>query len=541
MNSIPNFFLRGFYPYLWLILAGFLLYFKTIFFELTYLDDNVWILDYYWFIKSFSFFFSSLRQPDLISGLFYRPILNLSFMFNASLGGNDIKIYHLTNLIIHSMNSCLVFALFEKLKVARPQAFLVALIFTIHPVLTGAVSWIPGRTDSLLAAFVILSFIGFIRFIDRLAAWRYYIAHLIFLVLALLTKETAIALPVLCFLYHAIISPTKRPIKDQWICLSAWAVILLGWFFIRQSILPKADQVEPSFALQTVIENFPALISYLGKIFFPVNLSVLPILRDMSLIPGIITAFILGWLVFYSKHKRINYVIFGLAWFLLFVLPSLFLSFLKHEYRLYLPIIGCFLILLEIDSIKSIATNRRGVTLVAIVMIVLFSIAFTQADHYRNRYAFWENAVKTSPHSPLAHRNLGAMYYLDGKLDLAQKEYLQSLGLNPHEPMVHNNLGLIYMNRGQFQDAEKEYQEEIRVNPAYDNVYMNLGVLYFHQGEYPLAIRAWGKAVELNPKNIEARQNLALLYFNQGDIRKASFYSRQLEEQGSGQLTGPIK
>ena len=107
--------------------------------------------------------------------------------------------------------------------------------------------------------------------------------------------------------------------------------------------------------------------------------------------------------------------------------------------------------------------------------------------------------------------------------------------------MVHNNLGLIYMNRGQFQDAEKEYQEEIRVNPAYDNVYMNLGVLYFHQGEYPLAIRAWGKAVELNPKNIEARQNLALLYFNQGDIRKASFYSRQLEEQGSGQLTGPIK
>jgi len=61
----------------------FLLYQKILSFELTYLDDNVWILDYQWYLSNINNLPQFFIQPDLISSVFYRPLLSLSFMANV--------------------------------------------------------------------------------------------------------------------------------------------------------------------------------------------------------------------------------------------------------------------------------------------------------------------------------------------------------------------------------------------------------------------------------------------------------------------------
>src|SRR5437879_296672 len=79
-------------------------------------------------------------------------------------------------------------------------AFLSALIFVVHPVLTQAVVWIPGRNDSLLAVFGLLSILCFIKYAEE-GKLSQLLLHFLFLIISLLTKETAISIPLICIAY----------------------------------------------------------------------------------------------------------------------------------------------------------------------------------------------------------------------------------------------------------------------------------------------------------------------------------------------------
>ena len=530
MNKQKLSFLLAALAALAIVLVGALLYAPSLAYQLTFLDDNAWINDYHWYLKNPSNISVIFTQPDLITGIFYRPILNLSFMANAIWGGTSLWVYHLTNILIHVFNGYLVFILFRKLKYSFDLSLLCALIFIVHPVLTSAVAWIPGRTDSLLGTFVLISFICFLNFIETKNILS-LAGHLIFFLLGCLTKETAIVLPVICFLYIYLISQGKGSSKRIYF-LSA-AGVTLAWLGVRSLILSKSQHTDLWLALKSVVENSPGIISYLGKIYLPVNLSVLPILKDTTLVYGLITIALLLTVIVLSKVKRIRFIIFGICWFVLFLLPSMVFSFLNHEYRLYLPILGCFILTLEMDWVKNFEHDKKGGWIIAaIVIALLFFSSVHHSQQYKDRFTFWEDAVKTSPHSPLAHRNLGAMYHLEKILDKAEEQYKQALALNPYEQMVHNNLGLIYVSRQQLQAGEAEYKQEIAINPTYDNVYYNLGLLYWQEGRLDEVPVQWKKTIELNPKYIDAYKQLAVFYYNQKNLKETAYYVDQLQHRG---------
>ena len=518
------------FPYLIICIIGFILYVKVLFFGLTYLDDNVWLLDYGWFFKDLSNAVSFFTKSDFISGAFYRPILNFSFMMDAQIGGEKPFIYHLTNIIVHLFNSCLVFHLFNRLGYERKVTLSFALIFLTHPVFAQAIAWIPGRTDSLLGSFVFLSFIAFINWLDKGKITNFGL-HVLFLIGALLVKETAISLPVVCMLYAWLIK--GRTVSSQKWQIVLWALVLGVWYFIRSSIISPTSHVSLITAASSIFSNLPAVISYVGKIILPVNLSVLPILKDTNFIYGIVSVIILTFGVVLSKHKRNNYLIFGLVWFLVFLLPSLIISFLTHEYRVYVPMIGFMMIILEMDIIRLLKQSQRRWVAASVVIIGIFFITtWNYSYQYKDRLTFWRNAVNTWPRSPLAQRNLGAMYFLTNQWDMAEIQFQKALALNPSEKMAHNNLGLIYMNQERFQEAEAQYLAEIKINPTYDTVYFNLGVLYYKVNQWDKAEMLWKKTIELNYKYIDAYKNLIVLYVNSGRMKEAAFYIARVIEKG---------
>ena len=106
-----------------------------------------------------------------------------------------------------------------------------------------------------------------------------------------------------------------------------------------------------------------------------------------------------------------------------------------------------------------------------------FSLAAYHLPNFQNRLIFWQSAVFSSPSSPIAHRNLGAMLYLDGRKDEAIVQYQLALQANKNEPMAHNNIGLIYMEKGDLQAAESEFKRELEINPGYDKTLINLNNL----------------------------------------------------------------
>src|SRR3989338_2260876 len=506
---------RSFLPYVLIAIVGFALYFPVIFFGYTYLDDNVLILQRKEFLTDLSnlpraFTEDVFHQPS--GGSYYRPLLTLSFMFDARLGGSAPFFYHLTNLLLHLLAACLVFALLMKLQFRRELSLLASLFFTVHPVLAQAAAWLPGRNDSLLAVFVLASFLCFLTYIKE-RRWPYLLGHLFFFLAALLTKETAVVLPIIIILYAYLF---RARLQGMLRLAAGWGLVIVPWFLLRRSVLGASIGAADFDVVRSLATNLLAVLPYIGKIVFPVNLSVLPILRDLPLIWGLVAIALAGAGLLFSKNKRPGFIIFGIAWLLLFLLPSFIRSASAvadfSEHRIYLSLIGFILVCLEIDLIKTFDTKKPAhLAAAGIVLLVFSAITFRHEENFRNRLSFWKNAAETSPNYAFNHNNLGAMYFLDGEMEKAEREYKRALALNPAEPLTHNNLGLIYMNMGKLKEAEAEYLKELKINPLYDNALFNLGLLYARQGKLREARRLWQMTLEVNPGHNDARKYLELI------------------------------
>ena len=541
-SSQKTFNLDGLKPFFWIVGIGFLLYVPTLFFNFTYLDDNNLILDNQYFLSNLANVFQSfLTDVFLIfnhSAFYYRPLLTISLIFDYQIGGASPLIYHFSNVIFHLISSCLVFVFLTKLNYKKTLAFLFSIIFLVHPVLTQAVAWIPGRNDSLLAIFVLSTFIFFINYL-REKKVSSFILSLMFFGLALFTKESAIlALPIMFFyLYFFYKKENKLFFNIFYFFIGSIGIASL-WVILRSITLKDSVPLTLIEMIKSVFFNSPAIIQFIGKIFLPFNLSVLPVIQDTTFLYGIVSIILLVIIFFLTKEKRWNYILLGFGWFFAFLLPSfirpnsaLVADFIEH--RLYVPIIGIFIILLETDFIKKIDLKKKS-TLIIIggLILTLSVITVVHSFNFANRLAFWNNAAQNSPHYPLAHRNLGAMEYLDGNIDNAEKEFRVALALNPNEEMAHNNLGLIYVQKGKLAEAEEEYKKELEINPYYDDVYFNLGLLYWNQKKYNEAIKNWKKTLELNPNYIEALKALTLYYYEQKNTEKTKFYASELYKRG---------
>jgi len=514
-------------PFVYVIICavGAILYFKSLAFGFSYLDDNVLILNNIPFLENLGNIFQTFTQGVFAAAhnteMYYRPFLTISFMPEAALGGAIPFLYHFGNVGIHLVSACLVFLLFIKLKYSKPISFLSAMVFVVHPVLTQAVSWIPGRNDSLLAVFVLASFICFLKFIGEKKDSALFLS-IFFFACALFTKETAFVVPLLSIGYlwahDALKKTTIMPLGIGW--FSAIGV----WFSLRLIALAHQPPM-PAFEMaSSFLKNIPGTLHMIGKVFFPFNLSVLPNLQNTTSLWGIAVLACIAVLVVFQvreKHEsRQTYLmmLFGIAWFILFLWPSFVRPNLSitpdfMEHRLYLPIIGIGIFIAEsragrcLDGLKS-----RWCIIVWLAVILIFaSITFIHQDVFSTRLTFWQNAVKYSPDSPLAQKNLGAMYYLDQDYSLAEIYSRKALALNPEETMVHNNLGLIYVARGQFKEAEQEYLAEISFNPYYDDAHYNFGLLYYHMGDFINARKQWEETLRVNPNYVDAWRALQTL------------------------------
>ncbi|MBP9853426.1 MAG: tetratricopeptide repeat protein [Candidatus Omnitrophica bacterium] len=515
---------------LFLLCVG--MYVHTLKFQLTYLDDNVWFLDAHSYLKDISNLWTVFLRPDLLTGLFYRPLIYFSFIIDTLFYKDSWMVYRITNLVLHSVNCCLIYCLLRKFQYDKWIAVWISSCFAIHPVLTQAIVWIPGRTDSLLAFFVLLSFICFSNYLDTRKWWQLGL-HFIFMIFSFLTKETAVALPSVCFLYIFLFNQKNISIKLIISLSTLWLLSLGGYLLLRKLILGDLSNVSLDYVIKSLWDNFSAVFVYLGKILFPVRLSVLPFLQDINLMYGFAAAGILAAGCLLPIKKNWKKILFGILWFLIFLMPSFIGSFIVHEYRVYIPMIGVMIVLLESNVIQAVVKRFNKMSFIPAVVIIIFlsSLTWANAQNYKDRYAFWNNAVQTSPHSPLAHRNLGAMYFLDQRYDAAEKEFIRALQLNPNEYMVNNNLGLIYGLKGDKQKAQESFFREIKINPTYDNVYYNLGLFYRDQHKYTQALDAWEKAVELNPRNVDARKSLVVYYARTNNKLAAQKQLLELKKQ----------
>ncbi len=152
--------------------------------------------------------------------VYYRPLTVLTHCLDTNLWGLNPVGHHLTNVVLHTIVTLLVFLFFLRLLPSSPLlAFGAALLFGLHPIHTHSIIYVVGRTDVLATLFCLLALLMLCR--PRCTLIHYSVGALCYLA-ALLFKEIAVTLPLLYGLYCLAMPADKRPSLPQFIRAGAF-------------------------------------------------------------------------------------------------------------------------------------------------------------------------------------------------------------------------------------------------------------------------------------------------------------------------------
>lgn len=476
-------------------LAAALVHGRSISFGYTDLDDRDFIVDDQGYLARSGSLLRAFGRSymNIVDGEhpYYRPLVTVSYSLDARWSGSSASGYHLTNVALHVIVSVLFLALVHRIDFGPIVSLAAALVFAVHPVLGSAVAWIPGRNESLLAIFVLASWLFFLREVT-LPGTRYRLLHMCFFWLALLTKESAIVIPLVCSAHLALL---ERETFTRWLRSPSTLFVAGGWIVggTGRLLAHPPSGVAP---LRNFVHDVPLFVTSLGELALPVNPSLLTVREDLQLWPGLLIVGLIGIATRCVPGVRQSVVAFGLVVFVLFLSPALAVpGALVLNTRLYLPACGAIIAVAEI--VRALAMDRAvlvsfsGVTTVAFALI---AVAYEGA--FRDRRAFARSAVAAAPHSALAHFCLGRTYQIDGDADGALAEYRIALTLGAVY-VVHNNIAVIHMAGARWSDAEHELLEEIAVDPRYARAYRNLGIVLRREGRIEEATAAENRARDL--------------------------------------------
>lgn len=518
----------------WLALLILALYGRSTAFEYTDTDDTSLISNRAEFIKNLSNAPTAFKQPFFLSRRhnegFYRPLATISFMLDAQWNGIEPTAFHITNILLHIAACCLFYFTLTRLKLRLITSLTAVSIFAIHPINTEAVCWIPGRIDILMTLFSLAAFLSFLKYLSNKKTATLS-AHLLLTLCALFTKETAAVLPAI-FLTYTIATQQFRKIMHDYKVLLGWSLCLGIWAGAWTTVIAGTSS-EWTTWLASTIKNIRVVFMLLGKILIPCKMAVLAIPNDTPWLPGLacaLTMIAVGAVVRSDKMSLQRYL-WACGWYLLLVLPTLPVAgYQILENRIYMPAIGIITALAIVADFIMNKTPHRSVKwiLIAGSLLILSGFSFLSykySESFRNADTFTINAVKTSPHSSLAHLNRGVWLYRAGQPIQAVLHYQTALNLNPCQPNIANNLGVIRMTRGEYHKAELLFRHELTVTPDSHTALFNLGRSLRMQEKNEEAVRMMQRASNLNkPATQQYIDEFITYHDSKGEKPQADWY-----------------
>jgi tetratricopeptide (TPR) repeat protein len=475
---------------------------------------------------------------------YYRPIGILGFLICYKLFGLLPYGFHLANLILHALIVCLLFGLSKRLFQDQWLAFAAAGIFALHPIHTESVAWISGVTDLELAFF----YLGAFWFFEVSAgprgerSERAQAGMVGLFVLALLSKEQAVTLPLAAMIYEHFYRNDRATTTwrqkvsrygSLWLLVVVYVLFRIRFFgaFAPVQLTRNVSWYE------AILSAAPLAGKYLWKMIFPVQLiAYYPFHKSVTLLDFRVWLGVgglaLSALAFWSVWKRHHLASFGFIWFFINIAPVLNSRWLGPnvftERYLYLPSVGlCWVAAVWIQDIWKWCAARPRVwrmafgTALGVLAALAFARIVTRNRDWRDDETYYRVTLAAVPEAASLRLNLGAVYWNRMQPDAAEREWKAALEVSPQSPQLLSNLGLVCAGRKQNDEAVAFYQRSMRLRPNYTDAHLNLGRLYAVMGKTSDAELQLRTAVALAPLSVVTRNELGKFYLSSGRLGEA--------------------
>ena len=528
----------------------------------------------------FNLFISPYHQNSPKTGLF-RPLTMASYSLNHLIFGSSPVSFHVVNIIIHALNSALVFWLIRYFYKSSPVPWIAFLLFLSHPIHTEAVTSIVGRAELLAFFWALATALLFLK-------GKRVLAGVSFL-LALMSKEVAVMVwPILLFIEWSVLGGKFiKSVKNILFLVVPFAVYSLMRYF-------ALGQYFSGDISTTIVENplkftewperiytaLKVLYMYAARLIWPQHLSadysynsihvVSNILRSPEAIVGAVVLAALVWSLVNPKIRGTGY---GLA-AVLFLAPYIIISniivptgTIMGERLMYFPSLG-FVLFVALLFSKFAKRHFHKPALAALVIILaaygLRTIVRNQDWH--DARALFSAAAKESSDSLIIRTALAGVYIREGEWSEAKEQLDAAQAIHKDNSHLQNLLGIVADHDGDTSLAEAKFKKSLELNPDAINSYINLGELYIRQNRFEEAAPHFLKVIDFyakaeyviryayieisinNPNtaievidkhfglgtdNPDALSVIGTAYFVKGDYQQAVYYLKKAQELGN--------
>jgi len=551
-------------------LATFLVYLAALQNDFVGWDDGPYVVENH-YIRSFDAAFFRWAFFDFYASNWH-PLTWLSHALDYSAWGLNPLGHHLTNILLHALNTFLVVLLTAKLlgadKARKPfltdrnvliAAGTTGVLFGIHPVHVESVAWVAERKDLLCGLFFLLSISAYLNFAENRPSAEntgglqdqnkysrnQYLMSLGFFLLALLSKPMAVTLPVVLLILDWY--PLDR--VRSWNTLRTAVVEKLPFFAgsVMSSILTVLAQRGTIAPLEFVpvstrlLVAINSLLSYIGKMLWPANLipfypypGTASLAEPEYLLSLIFVTGLTAGCFFLAKRQK--WWLAAWAYYIATLIPVLGIvqvgkQAMADRYT-YLPGLGPFLCLglaaaWIADKTTKVNRGRFAVQAFASVVAVaaitgLSWLTVEQTGVWKNTLVFWNYVIEKEPDRvPQAYNNRGLALKNMGRLQEAIEDLNRAIALNPEYTLAYNNRGVILKKAGMFREAIEDFDKAIDLDPSYSKAYNNRGSAYGKIGRFDKAVEDFDKALSLSPSFYEAYLNRGVMFGEAGMLDKA--------------------
>lgn len=460
----------------------------------------------------------------------WHPLTWLSYMLDIELYGRNAGGFHVTNAVLHSVASILLFRALRRLTNAEVPSAFVAALFAVHPLHVESVAWVSERKDVLSAVFLMLALSAYGAYARRPGLRRYLIMALLF-ILGLMSKPMLVTFPFLLLLLD--FWPLRRP--PSWRLLAEKAPLFLlsaasSYLTLRAQALNVAKLDVLPFILRAA-NAAASYVVYAAKTLWPANLAVFyPYPRAQS-----------GWwmvvcllgltavsLAVLREARRRPYLPVGWFWFLGTLVPVIGLvqtgdQAMADRYA-YIPIIGLFIMAAwGAEELAEARPDLSGLVRAAAACAILACViaARAQVGCWRGDRELWSRALAVTTGNFVAESGMGTVLLAEGKLDQAIAHYEKAVALEPFYAQTYNTLGATLMKYGHVREALPYLDRAAKLKPGFAEAHNNLGLALASLGDVDQAIARYTEALRLEPNYAEVQGNLAIALARQGRLDEA--------------------
>ena len=482
---------------------------------------------------------------------YFRPMMTLGYLCTYEIAGLVPFGFHLANLVLNCVAVWLVFLLLRRFSCER-VALVAAGLFALHPIHTEPVAWIAAVTDLQLTVFYLAAFLLYLRLADTDHRIRARIILCSVFLLALLSKEQAMTLPVLATLFEYFYRG-DRTATTAWEKISRfgplWAVAAF-YLAIRTLILGGIASVvmRPNLSWHDTLLSSVSLIGgYLGKLIWPAHFAAFYVFHpsrsftDASVLLGLAGILVCANLfaLFWQRARLLSFA------FLLIFLPlgpvlnarwmpaSVF-----GERYLYLPSVGfCWLLgwtavkLWNAEGPRFLRPLARAIPVLVAVVALLYAVrTVTRNRDWSSDEVLFRQALQSQGDASLIRSDLGAIFYNHGNLADAEREWLAALSYGPSNVFALDNMALLRQQQHRYAESLDYSWRALRGRPAYTMAHVNLAETLAFLGRDSEAEWQFRIATTLTPLSTRAHNQYGKFLFRAGRLDDArNEYERSVQ------------